>query len=124
MNQSRIGNYYAMHFESIDDMDEFIDKIKITANIRNSTVSMQDIGFFAPLLKTKNQVVQLTGDAIGTVSNFNVTGLDLKTGESRLTGDYSMVGLTDIDKTIINFQTDGSQIALNDVAFGLLNYYR
>ncbi|CAN5460921.1 hypothetical protein BH10BAC3_BH10BAC3_17610 [soil metagenome] len=116
VNQSRIGNYYAMHFNSLDDMDEFIDSVKIVAKIKNSTISMQDIGFFAPLLRTKNQVVQLNGNATGTVSKFYLTNLDLRTGESRLTGDYSMVGLTDIEKTIINFQTDGSQIALNDVA--------
>jgi hypothetical protein len=116
MNQSHVGSYYAMHFNSLDDMEDFIDKVKITANFHNSTVSIQDIGFFAPLLKTKKQVVQLTGNAVGTVSKFYINGLDLKTGDSRLTGAYSMVGLTDIDKTIINFQTDGSQVALNDVA--------
>ena len=116
MNQSRVGPYYAMHFNSLDDMEDFIDKVKITASFQNSTVSIKDIGFFAPILKTKNQVAQLTGNATGTVSKFYINGLDLKTGESRLTGAYSMVGLTDIEKTIINFQTEGSQIALNDVA--------
>lgn len=116
VNQSRIGSYYAMHFNALEDMDEFIDSVKIVAKIRNSRISMQDIGFFSPLLRTKNQVVDLSGDAIGTVSKFYLTNLDLLAGQSRLRGDYSMIGLTDMEKTIINFRTDGSQIALNDVA--------
>ncbi|MES2648418.1 MAG: translocation/assembly module TamB domain-containing protein [Bacteroidota bacterium] len=116
INNSRLGDYYAMHFENLEAMDRFIDSVRIVARIKNSTVDMQDIGFFAPLLKTKKQVVQLTGNATGTVSNFFIKNLDLRAGQSRLTGDYSMVGLTDIEKTIINFETDGSQLALNDVA--------
>ncbi len=115
-NESRLTNYYAMHYGSMDNMDGFIDQVRISAKLQNSTVSMHDIGFFAPLLKTKRQVVLLTGNAHGTIGNFVVRGLDLRTGGSRLTGSYSMEGLTDIDKTIINFQTPGSQIDLNDVA--------
>lgn len=116
MNESRVGDYYAMRYNSLDDMEDFINKVKIEANIQNSTVSIKDIGFFASLLKTKNQLVKVQGKARGTVSNFSVDGLDLRTGNSRITGTYKMAGLIDIKKTIINFQTNGSQVALEDVA--------
>jgi hypothetical protein len=116
LNESRLQNYYAMHYTRLDDMDEFIDSVHLVANLENSTLSIRDIGFFAPELKGMKQVVQLAGLASGTVSRFAVSGLDLRTGQSHLTGSYSMAGLVDINKTIINFQTAGSQIALNDVA--------
>jgi hypothetical protein len=118
LNESRLTNYYAMHFNTIDDMDEFVDSVKITARLQNSVISMHDIGFFAPVLKTIHQTAVLTGSVnMGKVSDFTVNGLDLRTGQSRLVGKYSMKGLVDIEKTIIDFETPGSQVALEDVAF-------
>jgi hypothetical protein len=115
-NESRLKNYYAMHYRSFDDMEFFIDSVKIEARLQNSIVSMNDIAYFSSTLKDKKQVADLTGMAIGTISDFKINGLDLRTGKSRLVGSYSMKGLTDIEKTIIQFETPGSQIALNDVA--------
>ncbi|MCU0395156.1 MAG: translocation/assembly module TamB, partial [Chitinophagaceae bacterium] len=116
INESRLGPYYAMRYTALDRMEYFLDSVRITARLQNSTVSMQDIAFFAPELKGIKQVVNLTGAAEGTVSDFVVRDLDLATGRSRLVGTYSMRGLTDIENTIIQFNTPGSKLALEDVA--------
>ncbi|HSR40294.1 MAG TPA: translocation/assembly module TamB domain-containing protein [Phnomibacter sp.] len=116
MNESRLGPYYAMRYRTFDDMEYFVDSVRISARLENSTVSMKDIAFFAPELKSIKQVATLSGSAEGTVSNFTVRNVDLRTGNSRLTGTYSMKGLIDIDKTVIDFNTPGSRLALPDVA--------
>ena len=116
INNSRLGNYYAMRYNSIDDMEEFIDSVHLTARLQNSTINLPDIGYFAPLLFDRKQTATISGDATGTISNFFIKNLDIKTGQSHLTGDYSMKGLVDVDRTIINWQTKGSKIALPDVA--------
>ena len=116
LNNSKLGNYYAMRYNSIDDMAEFIDSVHITADLQNSSISIPDIGYFAPVLFEKKQTINITGKANGTIANFVINGLDLRTGSSRLTGNYSMVGLVDVDRTQINWQTNGSTIALADVA--------
>lgn len=116
LNESRLGPYYAMRYRTFDDMEFFVDSVRISARLENSTVSMKDVAFFAPELKSIRQLATLSGSAEGTVSNFVVRNVDLRTGNSRLTGTYSMKGLTDIDKTIIEFNTPGSKLALPDVA--------
>ncbi|HMP93097.1 MAG TPA: hypothetical protein PKD90_09525, partial [Phnomibacter sp.] len=115
LNDSRLGPYFAMRYADIEDMEDFTDKVSITARLANSQVSMQDIAYFAPDLKDIKQVATLSGTAQGAISNFTIAGLDLRTGQSQLKGAYTMKGLTDIDKTIINFETPGSQIDLKDV---------
>ncbi|HSC53448.1 MAG TPA: translocation/assembly module TamB domain-containing protein [Phnomibacter sp.] len=116
LNESTIGPYYAMRYRTIDDMEYYIDSVMMISKLENSIVSMQDIAFFTSSLKSIKQTAVVSGSAAGTVSNFMVNNLDLITGKSRLTGSYAMRGLIDIDKTIIKFQTPGSQIALSDVA--------
>ncbi len=114
-NRSRVGPYYAMHYDDIIDMEYFIDRVNIEAHLRNSKVSVEDIAIFAPDLKGIVQNGTLSGDAYGTVSDFVVKNVDLRTGKSRIAGDYAMKGLIDIDKTIIDFTTAGSRIYLPDI---------
>lgn len=113
--KSRIGSYYAMRYNHFDDMEYFIDKVFITANLQKAKVNIEDIAVFAPELKGIKQTGFLTGKAKGTVADFLVNNLDLQTGKSRLTGTYAMKGLIDIEKTIINFTTNNSQIDLADI---------
>ncbi|MCU0333658.1 MAG: translocation/assembly module TamB [Chitinophagaceae bacterium] len=115
LNESTLGPYYAMRYRTLDDMEYFVDSVRISARLRNSSVSMNDIAFFAPELRGIRQTATLSGDAEGTISSFFIKNVDLRTGASRLVGDYSMQGLTDIDKTKIKFSTAGSEIALEDV---------
>ncbi len=115
-NNSKIGNYYAMRYDKFDDMEYFIDKVQIEAHLQNAKVSIEDIAVFAPALKGIRQTGLLSGDGYGVVSDFVVNKVDLRTGKSRITGTYAMRGLIDIEKTIINFSTNGSIIDLPDVA--------
>jgi phage pi2 protein 07 len=41
LNDSRLGDYYAMRYRSIDDMGQFIDSVRITARLKNSIVSVK-----------------------------------------------------------------------------------
>jgi hypothetical protein len=116
VNNSRLGPYYAMRYQNIDDMEDFIDKVEIEARFINSKVDMQDIAHFASELKSIKQTGIFTGWAKGTVSDFVINNLDLRTGQSRLRGTYRMKGLVDIEKTKIDFVTPGSQVSLPDVA--------
>lgn len=115
MNNSKLTNYFAMRYSDLDAMSEFIDSVKITANLNNSVISMEDIAFFAPALKGNNQVIKLTGSVNNaTVSNFNIDNLNLETGNTKVTGQLAMKGLIDIDKTVISFNTTGSKLDIKD----------
>ena len=114
-NHSRVGSYYAMHYSTFDNMEYFLDSVRIVSRMRNAKISMEDIAVFAPDLAGIKQVGVLSGDAWGTVSDFMVKNVDLSTGKSRLTGTYAMKGLVDIDNTMINFTTSDTKIHLPDL---------
>jgi hypothetical protein len=115
-SNSKIGNYYAMRYDKFDDMEYFLDKVQIEAHLQDAKVSVDDIAVFAPDLKGIYQTGFLSGDGYGTVSDFVINNVDLRTGKSRITGTYTMRGLIDIEKSVINFSTDGSVIDLPDIA--------
>ena len=115
LNNSRLGPYYAMRYTSIDAMEDFVDSVQVKAIMRNSTVHMDDVAFFATELRGIGQTGILSGEASGTISNFVVSNVDLQTGRSHITGTYSMKGLTDIDNTVIRFDTKSTSIDLKDV---------
>ncbi len=100
---SRIGDYYAMHYQHFnEDMADFIDRIKISANFRNAQVSSDDIAFFAPALKTWKKDFALSGKFRGTVHDFQANDFFVRTdANTYASGNFSMKGLPDIDRTII-----------------------
>jgi hypothetical protein len=114
-NRSRLGPYYAMRYDDFDDMEYFIDRVQVEAHLRNAQVDVEDVAVFAPQLKGIVQRGTLSGDAYGAVSDFVIKNVDLRTGKSRIAGNYAMKGLIDIDQTIIDFTTTDSRIYLTDV---------
>jgi len=115
INNSLLGPYYAMRYNSIDDMEDFVEKVRIEARFSNSRLSVKDLGYFTSYLQNHPQVVSLTGNAAGTVSDFVISDMQIGAGQSLLTGRYSMKGLTDIDRTQIRFDSRNSRILLEDI---------
>ena len=116
--KSRLGDYYAMHFEDFnEDMKDFENKVTLDANIKNTEINSDDIAYFAPLLGTWNTSANMSGRFYGKLDNFKVGNLFLRTsGNTYLSGNLTMKGLPDIDKTLItlsnaNIQTNNKEIA-------------
>jgi hypothetical protein len=60
--RSRLGDYYAMHYKDFnEDMSSYIEQVIMDARFRNSTVSSDDIAFFAPELSTWKQKAAISG---------------------------------------------------------------
>ena len=114
-NNSRLGPYYAMKYESIDDMGDFINKVRIEARFVNAALQMKDLSYFTSYFDNHPQRLLLNGNALGTVSDFQIRNLSIATGRSVVRGNYSMKGLIDIENTLIAFQSINSQINLEDI---------
>ena len=114
-NKSRLGNYYAMRYPDIEDMEYFLDSVRIESHLQHAKISVEDIAVFAPDLKGIAQEGIISGDAEGTVSDFVVNNVDLRVGKSRIAGRYKMKGLIDIDQTIIDFATNDSRVYIPDL---------
>lgn len=116
LNESRLTNYYAMHFDSMDSFDDFENKVKLVGNLKNTFITTNDIGFFAADLLDKKQEVAINGYVSGYLNDLIAKDFTILTKGSNVSGDLRMTGLPNIDKTIIDLSTAGSTIQLDDVA--------
>ncbi|MBL7760619.1 MAG: translocation/assembly module TamB domain-containing protein [Sediminibacterium sp.] len=117
-NKSRLTNYYAMKFNNFnEDFAEYVDSVVMVARFNYSNVHSDDIAFFAPELKSWKKEAILTGNFIGTVTDFKVTGFNARIGTTTaVNGTLAMKGLPEIDKTIISFNNGSVQTNVYDLS--------
>ncbi len=115
---SHLKNYFALHYENfIDDMQDFIHKVKMDGRFVTSTLSSEDLSYFAPALKTWNKTFFITGKARGRVDN--ISGTDIlvtEGGKNYLEGDLSLRGLPEIDETFIDFRINKLRTSYKELA--------
>lgn len=100
-NRSNLMDYYAMHYNRFPDFLDYIEKVKMDIRLKNSKVDPRDIAFFAPALQNfPVGICKIEGAAKGTVAHLTSDHLFISDGFSTLKGDFDIVGLPDIDKTI------------------------
>jgi hypothetical protein len=116
--ESHLQNYYAMRFTDFNkDFKDFIHKVTMEAHITNSEIDSDDLAFFAPAAKTWKKRISISGNARGTLDNISAKNLFVRAGaNTTISGDLTMVGLPDINKTLINFQSGNLQTTYRDAA--------
>ncbi len=118
-NKSELKDYYAMKFTDFnEDFKDFIAKVSMDARMKGSVIHSDDIAFFSPALKTLKQEVNISGNYLGTVGDFSIANLFLRTGNNTyVSGNLKMKGLPNINNAFItlsggNVQTDYKEVAL------------
>src|SRR5690606_22057083 len=61
MNNSHLSDYVRFDYESFDDFKDFINKIKVTGDLKNSKLTSLDIAYFAPEVLVTQFDVLITG---------------------------------------------------------------
>lgn len=102
--RSKIYRYYAMHYERFPDFEDYVDKVVMDADFKNATVDYRDVAYFAPALRDIPAVLSVNGKVAGSVDSLVGKALNITDGNSRLSGELTMIGLPEIEKTFINFQ--------------------
>ncbi|MGN6249273.1 MAG: translocation/assembly module TamB domain-containing protein [Ginsengibacter sp.] len=138
--KSHLQDYYAMHYKNFnDDMQDFIHAVTVDGRFKNSTLNSDDLAYFAPDTKNWSTEFTLSGTAHGKIDNLNAHNMIITAGANNyLSGDVSLRGLPDINKTFIDLRanemksnyTELSKLipSLKDVtnpnlsAFGNINY--
>ena len=114
-NRSRLGNYYAMKFDSYDDLAYFISRVKLEGDFTNTELDSDDIAFFAPAMNDWKKKIELTGKVKGTVEEISGKNLFIKAGNNTLlNGDISLSGLPDINTTFIDFKSNEFKTTYTD----------
>lgn len=95
----------------------FIDSVTVTAQIRNSSLNLSDIGYFAPVMSLSDDEIFFSAEVKGLVSSFKVKDLVLKYGKyTNLKGNFSFTGLPDFYNTYINATISELNTRYEDVA--------
>ncbi|HKB44195.1 MAG TPA: hypothetical protein VKC90_07390, partial [Chitinophagaceae bacterium] len=114
-NKSTIRNSFTMSFNDFSDMDDFIHKVKMTANFENSEIDSDDIAFFAPNMKSWKKKITLKGKVRGTVDDLVGKEMVVQAGNSTsLNGDINLTGLPDINQTFIDFKANDFKTTYSD----------
>ena len=111
MGNSIIRNELIFNYDSPGDMGDFVDKVKITANLDSSILHTHDLALFAPGLKKYHDILAISGKYKGTIKKCRVRDFDLYFGtHSHVKGAVSLEGLPNFDGTFINFAIEPSHI--------------
>jgi hypothetical protein len=118
-NKSHLTNFFAMRYEDFGDMSDFIEKVRLEGNFRNSQIESDDIAFFAPAVSTWKKRIVVNGNVKGSVSNLSTRDITINAGKNTLLkGDVKIIGLPDIEQTFIDVKARELRTTYNDaVAF-------
>jgi hypothetical protein len=116
INDSRLAEYIRFDYRRFGNFANFIDSVRVTANFRDAAVYAQDVAVFAPQLREYQDMVRLSADVTGTVTNFNARNVEIRYGENtRLVGDISANGLPNLQETFADLDLKSSTINARDL---------
>lgn len=116
-NKSVLTHFYAMRYNSISDMSNFLHAVTLEGRFSKATISSDDIAFFAPALKTWKKNIKIDGDVKGTVDALSSKDLEVWAGNNTYVhGAVSLVGLPNINETLINIEAEDLRTTYSDAA--------
>lgn len=102
-NRTKLTDYYQMRFSRFSDFNDYVNKVRMKANFKDSHIESSDIAYFAPQLDKIKLSLDIEGVASGTVSNLRAKKLSVKAGNATyIKGDFSLAGLPNWNETFID----------------------
>jgi hypothetical protein len=106
-NKSRLSDYFEMKFSSFGDFSDYINKVRMKGNFKNSHLASRDISFFSDELSKMNLNIDIDGQITGLVNNLKAKSLAVKAGKATyVKGDFNLKGLPNIKETFMEFKID------------------
>ena len=97
---SKVSNYLLFKYSKFKDFRQFISKVYLKSDLRNTKVNSSDIAYFSPNLAKSSVIFQLNGKVSGYVNNLKAKGLTIQSGQaSYVKGDFSIKGLPSTNNT-------------------------
>lgn len=115
-NESHVDLDLRFDYNRSKAYDEFVDSVYITSNIRESTLLLSDLKYFAWILEKMPDKLVFTGNYAGTVSDFTVNDFDVFYGDNtRMTADVTLTGLPDFDNTYFDVEIENLVSSYDDI---------
>lgn len=104
-------------YNSMEDFQDFVNKVNIKARIRESRLQSTEIQKFGEEFPNF-EIFSLTGEAEGTVNNLHAKDIDLTVGErTHLAGDLSLKNTTYTDSIFIHAHDLDVETTPEDIQF-------
>jgi hypothetical protein len=114
-NRSTLRNFYSMTYNHMDDLGDYIHKVKMAAVFTDSYIDSDDIAFFAPSLKPWKKTITLKGKVRGTVDELVGRDMLVQAGNNTvLSGDITLNGLPNVNETFIDFKANDFRTTYDD----------
>lgn len=113
-DKSTLKDNLLFKYRKVEDWRDFVNKVLLEGDLRNSTIALGDIVYFAPKLRNNtffreniNQKLVISGRVLGAVNRLNVRNLNAQLGNNlNLRGSFIGRDLTDPDETLLNITLD------------------
>ncbi len=106
-NNSNLSDYYEMRFSKFADFNDYIKKVRMKANFKNSHLDARDVAYFTPALGQMKLALDINGQITGLVNNLRAKKLAIKAGKATyVQGDFSVKGLPILKETFMEFKVD------------------
>ncbi|KAA8486749.1 uncharacterized protein DUF490 [Arcticibacter tournemirensis] len=100
---STIRNYLLMKYSRFGDFNNFVKKVFVRGNLKNTTVYSKDIAFFTDALRHMDISVRVNGNLSGYVNNIKARNFSVKAGQATyVRGNFDIKGLPYINKTYLD----------------------
>lgn len=115
--KSTISDTIILSYDSQVDLNDFVNRVTVNANLKNTIIYPEDLALFAPAVKQFPLPIIINGDFLGRINNFKFSNMELKTGNTLLQGSASMDGLPDFNETFIVLNLKNSTLHFSDLDF-------
>ena len=97
---------FMMSYENAEAFSDYINNVRMDAQISKSILDFRTICYFAPQLEGNELRLALSGKASGYVKDFQIEGIKASSSSGGFSGTISgkMTGLPDIEKTTMDMK--------------------
>lgn len=107
LNNSRVTDRIEMNFDRFEDFSDFVHKVRINGNFKDSRITSDDIALFAPEVAVTQFDVWLSGRVKGTIDAISGRDMTIRAGkETWIRGDVKITGLPQINETMFEMDLD------------------
>jgi len=105
-----------LNFEGQESGAGLLENTRIQIDFKKSVLNLSDLGYFMPSLYGMDATTHLEGSLSGTLANLRVSDFVLAYGmNTRLKGDFHLMGLPIIENTFFNLNIGHLQTSLSDL---------
>lgn len=114
---SRLSLEASFKYNDYEDFTDFRQKVLLSLTLHQSQLDMADLGYFVHDLYGMSNVLKISGEINGMLSDLHADDFSLSYGmDTHFAGSFRMMGLPDPGLLRFNFFIDDLHTSVNDIA--------